>query len=467
MKRFLKTTTAAAALGLALTGTAFAGDAGMAAAKTTTVKVDTGRGGAAYQTLTLGAGKAAIVELPVDVRDVLVSNPAALDAVVRSPRQVYLLGLTAGTSTNAVFFDVAGRQILNLDVTVGNDMSALEDLFKAYIPDADLKAEAVRGSMVLSGTVATAAEADRAVQLAKKFVISQSGSTTAGEVINLIQIAQSQQVLLKVRIVEMQRSLIKQLGLNLGAAGLTEGGHTAWRILQNNGGFAYDADTGTIKTPFTDGFDGGISSANGSTSIDATIKAMEELGLVRTLAEPNLTAISGSPAKFLAGGEIPVNSTLDQNGNVVVNYKPYGVGLGFTPVVMGAGRISLQLNTEVSDIGSGGTATSPTFNVRRAETTVEMASGNSLVIAGILQSRLRNTAMGTPGIKDVPVLGALFRSKDFLQEETELVIIVTPYLVNPTAPAKLQTAADGFQNADDGENLLLGRMNKVAPAAAK
>ncbi len=463
MKRFLKVSTAALALSVAATGPTVAAEM-MGAAKTATVKIDTGKGGAAYQTLALGSGKAAIVELPVDVRDVLVSNPAALDAVVRSSRQVYLLGLSAGSSTNVVFFDLAGRQVLNLDVSVGNDMSALEDLFKSYIPDADIKAEAVRGSMILSGTVATAAEADRAVQLAMKFVSSSSSGSTAGEVVNMIQIAQSQQVMLKVRIVEMQRTLLKQLGFNFGAAWLSGGGNTAWRILQNNGGFEFNPDTGALQTPFTEGFDAGFSSVNGDTAIDTTIKALENLGLVRTLAEPNLTAISGESAKFLAGGEIPVVSTQDQNGNGVITYKPYGVGLGFTPVVMSKGRITLKMNTEVSDIGTGGTENNPSFNVRRAETTVELSSGSSLVIAGILQSRLRNTASGMPGVKDVPILGALFRSKNFLQEETELVIMVTPYLVNPTSPAKLQTAADGFQSADDAEQLLTGRMNKIYKA---
>jgi pilus assembly protein CpaC len=208
------------------------------------------------------------------------------------------------------------------------------------------------------------------------------------------------------------------------------------------------------------------------------MQAFESVGLVRTLAEPNLTAVSGESAHFLVGGEFPVPVGEDSTGRVTVDFKQYGVGLGFTPVVMSKGRISLKLSTEVSEITNTGaftlstssttgtsTSTSPSLvvpglNVRRAETVVELPSGQSMMIAGLLQSVNKETLDSLPGLMQVPVLGALFRSRDYLQGETELVIIVTPYLVKPTAPGQLQTPADGLIMANDLETNLLGKLNK-------
>ena len=204
-------------------------------------------------------------------------------------------------------------------------------------------------------------------------------------------------------------------------------------------------------------------------------QAFERVGLVRTLAEPNLTAVSGEAAKFLVGGEFPVPSGQDENGRVSVEFKPFGVGLGFTPVVLSDGRISLKLSTEVSELsnegsftlsnGNGAPAlTIPALSVRRAETTVELPSGGAMMIAGLLQSKAKQDIDSLPGMMNLPILGALFRSRDYQNGETELVIIVTPYLVGPTSPANLQTPADGLQIASDAQTILMGKMNKSTKA---
>jgi pilus assembly protein CpaC len=211
---------------------------------------------------------------------------------------------------------------------------------------------------------------------------------------------------------------------------------------------------------------------------NSTIQAFESVGLVRVLAEPNLTAVSGESAKFLAGGEFPVPTGEDNTGKVSIEFKPFGVGLGFTPVVLSNGRISLKISTEVSELsqqgsftiaaGAGANVTVPSLTVRRAETSVELPSGGGMMIAGLLQEETKQDLDGVPGIQNLPVLGALFRSRDYQEGETELVVIVTPYLVNPTNPDNLQTPADGFQIANDAETDLLGRINKAyhAPPAA-
>jgi pilus assembly protein CpaC len=208
---------------------------------------------------------------------------------------------------------------------------------------------------------------------------------------------------------------------------------------------------------------------------NACLQAFERVGLVKTLAEPNLTVVSGEAGKFLVGGEFPVPVAQDSTGRISLEFKPYGVGLGYTPVVMSGGRISLKLSTEVSELTSlgaftlassdGGTSLSvPGLTVRRAETTVELPSGGSLMIAGLLQQQTKQNIDSLPGMTNLPILGSLFRSRDYLNGETELVVIITPYIVDPTKPQNLQTPADGLQTASDMSTVLLGRLNKVVKA---
>ncbi|MBT9473286.1 MAG: type II and III secretion system protein family protein [Pseudomonadota bacterium] len=470
------------------------------AAQSAVVRVDLS-GGAASQSLTLPNGKSAIIELPVDVRDVLVTNPGVADAMLRSPRRIFILGLKNG-STDAVFFDTAGRRILTLDIRVDQDPSSVAQTINRIVPGSKVRVDAMNESLILSGQVANLADADKAVQIARAAVAKPE------MVLNMLSIAGKDQVMLKVRIVEMQRNVIKQLGFNLNAVlgqlgepqyllgtaasfgvngsllgGITSGyqaNTTKQPVLQfpcdknfpqgrlcdlvvRDSSAAENWDTATIKD---------TAGSPGLNKAEATIKAFERVGLVRTLAEPNLTAVSGESAKFLAGGEFPIPVAQDKDGAVTIEFKPFGVGLGFTPVVLSSGRIAIKVSTEVSELtsqgafslatpGASAALTIPALTVRRAETSVELPSGGAMMIAGLLQEKTKQNIDALPGMTTLPVLGTLFRSRDYLAGETELVIIVTPYIVGPTTPDRLQTPVDGLRIADDASTLLMGALTKA------
>ncbi len=428
---------------------------------TTTVKVELGGSSPVSRSLSLPRGKSAIVDLPVDARDVLVSNPAVADAVLRTPRRIYVLGNAPG-ETDAVFFDEMGREILSLDIRVDQATGALEDTLRRLVPDADVRIEPVNDSLVLTGSVANAGNSDKIQRLAERFVAKPE------QVINMLSVRGAEQVMLKVRIVEMQRSMIKQLGFNTQAVlGKLDGtefsvGQTPTYGINGNllGGTTATLSTGSNTCA-------GAPIASTTKCAASMLQAFERAGLSRTLAEPNLTAVSGESAKFLAGGEFPVPTGLDQNGNVVVQFKQFGVALAFTPVVLSEGRISLQVSTEVSELTNDGSLkfstnlTIPALAVRRANTTVEMSSGSALMIAGLLKEQTKENIDGMPGMSELPVLGSLFRSRDYLAGETELVVIVEPYLVKPTSPGKLQTGVDGMLMANDAETYFLGKLNKA------
>jgi pilus assembly protein CpaC len=473
-----------------------------------TVRVDLSHDSGQTQTLSLPKGKSAVIDLPTDAQDVLVTDPKVANVVLATRRRIYVMGVDGG-QTDAAFFDAAGRQMLRLNIRVDQDTSALADTLNRILPGSSIRVDAVNANIVLSGEVADPVAADKALRLAQGFVAKPE------QIINMMSVAESEQVMLKVRIVEVNRSIIKQLGFNLNAVigqvgspqyllgtaatygingtilgGLTGSGYTynglqepelevpcaagltgtCYQVTKNAASGASNYNTATTQT--TAGKAGAVNQAS------ALMQAFESVGLVRTLAEPNLTAVSGESAHFLVGGEFPVPVGEDSTGRVTVDFKQYGVGLGFTPVVLSKGRISLKLSTEVSEITNTGaftlstsstsgatTSTSPSLvvpglNVRRAETVVELPSGQSMMIAGLLQSVNKETLDSLPGLMQVPVLGTLFRSRDYQQGETELVIIITPYLVKPTAPGQLQTPADGLIMANDLETNLLGKLNK-------
>lgn len=415
--------------------------------------------GGESQSLSLPRGRSAAVELPVDARDVIVSNPAVAEAMLHSPRRITVIGVAPG-ETDAVFLDAAGRIILSLSIRVDAGVGAVSDTITRLLPGARVAVEAVNESLILSGTAANAAEADRAVQIARQFVSSPE------RVVNLISVAESDQVTLRVRVVEVQRSVVKQLGIDINA--LVAQGGDQFTFEQNPTYGVSGSPLGGTRLGF-EGF--------GTDAVTAGLRAFERVGLVRTLAEPNVTAVSGESGSFLAGGEFPVPAGRDQQGNVSVEYKPYGVSLSFRPIVLSGGRISLQLSTEVSELSSqgaltirAGTADALTLaglTVRRAETTVELPSGGAMMIAGLLQESTRQTVDALPGVAELPVLGALFRSRDYLTGETELVIIIEPFIVSPTSRDRLQTPADGLQIANDARAILFGQINRAygAPAA--
>ncbi len=512
------------------------------------VRITNGSGGGGSQSasIVLPFGKSAIIDLPAEARDILVSNPQIADATVRTARRAYVIGRALG-QTNIFFFDASGRQIANVEIRVEPDVTPLNEMLRRQSPDSRIVAEAMNASVVLTGTARSAAEADRAYQLAQTFLgiaggegagngggaggsntpgISQAGGNVA-RVINMIQVEGSEQVQVRVRVVEMSRTLVRQLGVNLNyedminnlvgeddfltaltrngfsisgraLGGLSVNGGVAESILAPTsltypsggvngaigpgqagvGGYAFD-NGGTLD-PVDDVTTYGPATARTDARTDATIEAFERAGLLRVLAEPNLTAISGENARFLAGGEFPVPVS-SQDGEMSVEFKPFGVGLAFTPIVMSGGRISLKVSTEVSELTNEGAIstgdtpirnadgtttvirgiTIPALQVRRAETTLEMPSGGSIVLAGLIQERTRHALEGVPGVMNTPVIGSLFRSRDFMNNETELVIIVTPYLVRPTSPDQLRTPADGFMNPSERESLLSGRLNAM------
>ncbi|MDB5735413.1 MAG: outD [Alphaproteobacteria bacterium] len=464
--------------------------------------ISTRNGAANHQRLTLSLDKAAVVQLDADARDVLVSNPDMVDAVVRTPRRIFLLANKVG-QTNAFFFGADGKQILALDIRVEKDVLDLTGLMKASLPNSAIAVQAMNDNIVLTGSVNSALESTRAADLAARFAGDPK------KVVNMLSVAGGAQVMLKVRIAEMDRNVAKQFGVDLSAAGKVGGvplaigtsnpyGLLGRALSDMSGGqagsacasqffpaIANAATTTVTSTPTLDATGGVVpagtpvtTTTNSSTgsacpnNAQGVLKALEQVGLVHMLAEPNLTAVSGETAKFLAGGEFPVPAGRDTQGNVSIQFKQFGVGLSFTPVVVSPGRISLQLSSEVSELtntgsftlagaaGAGG-VTIPALSVRRTETTVELPSGGSFAVAGLMQHNTKQVVDGFPGVKDLPVLGALFRSRDFADDQTELVVLVSAYLVEPNTESAFAAPTDGFVAPTDPETLLLGRLNAV------
>jgi pilus assembly protein CpaC len=463
------------------------------------------------QKISLGASKSILVQFPFELKDVLVSDPEKVDAVVQSSNRVFLIAKKVG-QTNAFFFDTQGRQVLTLEVSVGADLSALDDLVRRFIPGATIKSEMAGNAIVLTGLVRTPLDATRAGDIAFQFakanqgVISSAGSLTTSKggnetesqsqygqgaaaaaskksdlIINLLTIEGEEQVMLKVTVAEVQRSALKQFGINLGAL-ITSGNFSTAILSQNSLPLTAAAGLGNLPVPaVTSGAlalktiapaSGGYQNSGadtlfkaGDSQLAAALRAMERDGLVRTLAEPNLTAVSGETANFLAGGEYPI-PVVDSTGKLTVSFKQFGVGLSFTPVVMSEGRISLKIETEVSELTDAGAVTLseiriPALKKRTAKSTIELPSGGSLALAGLISEDIRQNIDGFPGLKDVPVLGTLFRSRDFTKNETELVVIVTPYVVRPTARNKLARPDDGLAAASDLKANFLGHINRV------
>lgn len=410
--------------------------------------------GSTAQLVNLPRGSSMAIDLPADARDVIVSNPAVAEAVLHSPRRITIIGLTPG-ETDAVFLDASGRSILSLRVRVDAGVSALQDTLSRTLPGVNVRAEAVNDSILLTGTVSSPGEADRVTQIARAFVSSPE------KVINMMTIEGSDQVTVRARVIEVQRTAVKQLGLDVNAVLNTIGdGFT----LSNVATFAVSgSQLGGGQLTYQD-------SANDGEGVSSTLRAFERTGLVRILAEPNATSVSGENAEFLAGGEFPVPVGRDDRGNILIEFKPYGVRLAFRPIVLSGGRISLQLSTEVSELTTSGAFTLggtgpnalviPALNVRRTSNTVELPSGGSLMIAGLLREDTRQNIDQLPGIGGLPVLGTLFRSRDYLSGETELVIIIEAFIVSPTSRDLMQTPADGLVVSGDLQTVLFGRLTE-------
>jgi pilus assembly protein CpaC len=399
----------------------------------------------------IGLNKSIVIRLPANAHDVIVGDPTIVDAVVRSKNTAYLFARATG-QTNIFFFDENGQQILNLDLEVAVDTTALQKLLQRSIPGTKITVDTIDKNVILGGTAANISEAKFAEEIATKF-------STSG-VVNTIKITGEDQVMLKVRIVEVQRNVLKQFGVDLQA--LLQMGKFAVNL-------ASITQVGGVIPSLTpdNGYKGVYT--NGTNSITGVIRAMESDGLLKTLAEPNLTAISGQSAKFHAGGQLPYETCTFSSGvrDCTVTFKDYGISLGFTPEVLSEGRINLKINTEVSEISSIKVDGFPSLDTRSADTVVELPSGGSMMLAGLIKDTTRQLVDGTPGLKKLPVLGALFRSRDYINNQTELVVIVTPYLVGSVAERQLDTPADNLNVATDRQTILLGRLNKVYGTAGK
>jgi pilus assembly protein CpaC len=482
----------------AVSFTGFSGTLGSAEAGSTRVSSN-----AVSQRIKLGLNKSIVIDLPTDAYDILVANPAVADAVTRTARRIYLFGKQVG-ETNIFVFGPNGEQIASLDLQIERDVAGLEEYLERFIPNSDIEVELLNDNVVLTGTVETPLDASRAAQIAQVFVTGgeattgQYSQTAAGgdaaagvaidnpdqerrvsQIVNLIKIIGEDQVTLKVTIAEVSRVVMKQLGVNMIGGGSGNG---------LNWGAIAESSFGLGKPLSATGL------AIGSSTIDAYINAMEQAGVMKTLAEPTLTAVSGEKATFKVGGEfnlVTERSAADGEGGGVtytVEKLEYGIGLEFQPVVLSPGRISLKMRTSVSEPTTEGSVPfeggpplkntgllggifEPRNNLagtnflsirkRLADTTIELPSGGSMMIAGLVRDDVRQAIQGVPGLSKIPVLGALFRSRDFVRNETELVIIVTPYLSRPVARTALAKPDDNFNPPSDGAGIFLGRVNRV------
>ena len=411
--------------------------------------------------LSLGIGKSVIIDLPRDAKDVLVADPKIANAVIRSPQRAYIIGAAVG-QTNVVFFDADGQQIAGYDIAVKRDLNGVRAALQQSLPG--IQIDGVGEGVVLTGSVSSPVEAQQAGDIAARLVGGPD------KVVNSIVVRGRDQVMLKVTVAEVQRDIIKQMGVDLSAS-MNYG--TAVVNFSNSNPFTAN------NSPLVPG--NGLSTSAltkaGLPSVTATLRAMESAGVVRTLAEPNLTAISGESATFISGGEFPIPTgvtcqptTNGAIGNCVqtVSFKKFGISLNFTPVVLSEGRISLRVMTEVSEVstenaltgGAGGT-TIPSIKTRRAETTLEIPSGGAMAMAGLIQDQTKSAINGLPGMSQLPILGSLFRSRDFVNKQTELMVIVTPFIVRAVAQKDLSRPDDGFAAASDPQSDLLGNINRI------
>jgi pilus assembly protein CpaC len=434
------------------------------------------------KTLQLGVGKSVIVDLPEEAGEIYVGDPKIANAIVRSARRVYISGVANGqTSIFALARD--GRKIATIEVSVGRDVGELSALLNAAIPGNDIHVRTVADKIILTGSVASAEEAQKALDIASGFVDdlpapSQSGAGgvsisvgsgggasngsggnapngSRGKVINSLTIRGLDQVSLHVTVAEIRREIVKQLGVNMSGAG-------------PNGSLTLDnpfAINGAVATS-----EAMLNWVKGNQSFSATLQAFERQGVAHTLAEPTVTAISGESAKFLAGGTVPIVSGEScSTGNIctpTLVQQPYGVTLNFTPVVLSEGRIQLRIATEVTDVDystqiSYAGISVPGFRTRNNTTTVELPSGGSIASAGLISTQTQQTVNGFPALMNLPVLGALFRSRDYLRNETELLIVVTPYIVHAVDPSQVVRPDQNFQDASDPQTWFLGRVNRI------
>jgi pilus assembly protein CpaC len=476
---------------LGLTGPALAPAPARAGGGDETVQFD---GEKAVRRIKMGVGTSKIVDFRFEAGEIFVGNPAIANVVVRSAKQIYVIGASSGQTT--IFArDKQGKIKEVLNLSIGSDVNALMEVLRKVLPHSHITADLMNESIILTGEVESSADMQTAYDIATIYAKSPgkvaadvakntaavlgaaAGSTPNGSmtrvssqggegtVINAMTIKGRDQVMIKVTIAEVQRTITKQLGI------------TASTLAGNWGSLVQDNPFALNGTSYSSGALNTTSNFGGNFTLKQTLQAFERNGVARVLAEPTVTAVSGESAKFTVGGEVPVSSGTTCTGagtstNCVVNvmYKTYGVTLNFTPVVLAPGRISLRLATEVAELDpsttvSSGTISAPGFRTRRHETTVELPSGGSIATAGLIQTNMSQAINGLPGLMNLPILGTLFRSRDYQRQETELMIIVTPYIAKPVAAKALARPDDNYTDANDPQSWLLGRVNKLYSTA--
>lgn len=403
--------------------------------------------GVSDESIQLETGKGVLLRIDRPARTIFVADPTIADIQVKSPRLIYLLGKKPG-DTSLYVVDADERVILSRPVQVSHNLSRLKSSLRRLLPNAAIDVSSIDETLVLTGAAATAQEAEDARRLARRLVNKDE------EIVNRIAVTAPNQVQLRVRIAEVSRDVVKEFGI-------------AWEGVIRNGSFAFGlgfgrdfiTDAGTI--PRTQANSAVSEFASGGNQLAGIIDALEEQGLITILAEPNLTALSGEKASFLAGGEFPI-VVPGEDGNTI-QFKKFGVSLAFTPTLISESRISLVVKPEVSQLSTEGAIdlagfTIPSLTTRRASTTVELASGQSFAIAGLLQNNLGHTINKVPGLADLPILGALFRSDRFRRDETELVILVTPYVVRPVSAVRFASPTDGLTPPTDIDRIVNGRL---------
>ena len=411
-----------------------------AAAQQNVLTISTGR----THLITVEKGKPKTIRTHNSFYEIVVGDPEIANVQPLTNRSFYVLGINAGT-TGIALFNEQKQLIGSVDVEVSVDTTRLKTAIRENVPDAKIRVTTTNGQVVLSGEAPDQVSADRAKKIAEKF------AGTEDDIIDSVDVTSSQQVQLNVRFVEINRNAGQELGVNI-----NELGYDSRRIAGN--------DFESVGYASVGNFMGAM--VNGGLKVDVAIKAMEERGVARRLAEPNLVARSGQTASFLAGGEFPIAVT-GKDGEVTVQYKKFGVGLEFTPTVLKDGLISLEIEPEVSAIDESKTAGGfPVLSVRRARTSVDLKSGQSFMMAGLYSADNSNAGSNLPGTRKLPVIGALFASKEFQRKETDLVMIVTPHLVRPVQPGTpMATPVDGSRQATNAEIAVLG-VDEVRTSAA-
>ncbi|MGK2908572.1 MAG: type II and III secretion system protein family protein [Sphingobium sp.] len=409
--------------------------------------------------LILSVGASRAVNVQGKIADVVVVNPAVADVFVRSDSQVYILAKGPG-ETNVSVINRAGQVLYSTIVRVGNNLTTVDQMLKLAMPDADVQVSTMNGMILLTGTIKAPEDAAEAERLAQAFV----GKDVT--VVSRLRTATPLQVNLQVRIAEVSRNLLHQVGTNIAGLGTGSGSFSGFigrsnRNFGNLGNFVGPVGP-DISRQFTFNQP---AAGSGTTSIGFLAKLFgmdvagaldlaETAGLATSLAQPNLTSLSGETASFLAGGEYPYSVSNGLQGNTI-EFKQYGVQLAFTPTVLADGRISLRVRPTVSSLDFSINSSVPALKSRSVETTVELGTGQAFMIAGLLSNDTANNVDKVPGFGDIPILGSLFKSRKFQRNETELVVVITPYLVKPVNASDIHLPTDGFRSATEAQGLFL------------